>query len=234
MTTSTVTSTCTSIVTDCEYDVPVICGLKNRNLEPLPDNEEELVKRVHAEVTDEGKAARGSTGWSEISNRLETLFPEALLASPTLGTLRAVIPYTSLFAIGSAEEHVPGGLKQLFTKLQELCASGARGGAKLEFSVGQVDMAQLYAEALAMQRPNERALSQLLGRVQARGTGTEPARHSHLLADAEAGEEPLTAEELFERARMKKQFYTLGLGPLCKGLRHRRRGPKPVEPAAQA
>ena len=193
-----------------------------RDVEPQRGNVEELAKLAQAAVTAEGKAARCSTGWSEISNRLENLFPEVVLASPTLGTLRAVIPLTSLFAIGSAAEHVPGGLAELFTKLQKLCASSARGGTTLEFSVGQVDMTQLYAEALALQRPNERALTQLLGRLQVRATGAEPARHSHLFAEAEAGEEPLTAEEVGERQRIRGNLLTLGVGPWLEGLRHRR------------
>ena len=111
----------------------------------------------------------------QISNRFETYFPEALLASSTLATLRAVIPLTSLFAIGSAAKHVPGGFAELFTKLQKLCATSASGGTALEFSVGQVDMAQLYVEALALQRPNERARAAAraaAGARDGRGAGT--------------------------------------------------------------
>lgn len=175
-------------------------------------NADDVAARAFSAVTNERRDAAGSTGWFAISNRIETLFPEALLDTPSLGTLRALLPLTSLFAIGSGAKHVSGGLPELFRALQELCDSASNCVTKYEFSVGQVDLMQLYLEALELQRPNEGALAQLLGRSQVRAEGSEPKLHSHLFD--ETGEEPLSAEEVGERNRLKKAIMTAGVKPL--------------------
>ena len=140
--------------------------------------------------------------WLEIMNRAESLFPEAILEPPNMGTLRLHVPVTDVVGADDPGMFLPGGLSSLFGRLATLCTKQPVDGMpkQLDVVVGQPDVAELYRQ-MHMAEHGAAWVA----------TGSAPPRHSQLVADRV--NDALTREEARARSHLRLALLTLGLWP---------------------